>query len=141
SENVHAIAELTTSAIALAVQKLAQERNRVVLVSGAGSSELTGKACSPTGFHWTYDTYALANGTARAVVEQGGKEWFFLTVDYAFGHALAKDVTDTVTGLGGKIVGSVKHPLGTSDFASYLLQAQASGAQVVGLANAGADLT
>lgn len=139
-EGVHAIAELTTSAIALSVQKLAAEHNRVVLVSGAGSSDLTGKACSPTGFHWTYDTYALANGTARAIVGQGGDEWFFLTVDYAFGHALEKDVTDTVKALGGKVVGSVKHPLGTSDFASYLLQAQASGAKVIGLANAGADL-
>lgn len=140
SEGVHAIAELTTSAIALAVQKLAQERGRIVMISGAGSSDLTGKACSPTGFHWTYDTYALANGTARAIVEQGGKDWFFLTVDYAFGHALEKDVSDTVKAMGGKVIGGVKHPLGTADFASYLLQAQASGAQVVGLANAGADL-
>jgi branched-chain amino acid transport system substrate-binding protein len=141
AEGVHAIAELTTSAIALSVQKLAQDRNKVVLISGAGSSDLTGKSCSPTGFHWTYDTYALANGTARAIVEQGGKKWFFLTVDYAFGHALQKDVTDTVKALGGEIVGGVRHPLGTADFASFLLQAQSSGAQVIGLANAGADLT
>ncbi|HRO59184.1 MAG TPA: ABC transporter substrate-binding protein [Burkholderiaceae bacterium] len=140
AEDVHAIAELTTSAIALSVQKLAQERNRTVLVSGAGTSDLSGKACSPTGFHWTYDTYALANGTARAILEQGGKRWYFLTVDYAFGHALEKDVTDTVNAMGGEIVGGVRHPLGTADFASYLLQAQSSGAQVVGLANAGADL-
>ncbi|NNM72803.1 ABC transporter substrate-binding protein [Enterovirga aerilata] len=139
-DGVDAVAELTTSAIALAVQKLAEEKKKIVLVSGAGSSDLTGKACSPTGFHWTYDTYALANGTGRAVLQQGGRKWFFLTVDYAFGQALEKDVSDTVKAMGGEVVGGVRHPLNTADFSSFLLQAQGSKADVIGLANAGSDL-
>jgi branched-chain amino acid transport system substrate-binding protein len=134
------VAELTTSAVALAVQKLAEDKDKVSIVSGAGSSDLTGKSCSKTGFHWTYDTYALARGTGSAVMDQGGKRWFFLTVDYAFGKALQQDVTDAVRAKGGEVVGDVKHPLNTSDFSSFLLQAQASKADVIGLANAGADL-
>lgn len=139
-ENVSMISELTTSAVALAVQKLAEDKDKIVMVSGAGSSDLTGKSCSKTGFHWTYDTYALANGTGVAIMEQGAKRWFFLTVDYAFGQALEKDVSTAVKAKGGEIVGGVRHPLNTSDFSSFLLQAQASKADVIGLANAGADL-
>jgi branched-chain amino acid transport system substrate-binding protein len=140
TEGVSMVAELTTSAVALAVQKLAEDKDKISIVSGAGSSDLTGKSCSKTGFHWTYDTYALARGTGSAVIDQGGKRWFFLTVDYAFGKALQQDVTDAVRAKGGEVVGDVKHPLNTSDFSSFLLQAQASNADVVGLANAGADL-
>ncbi len=141
NENVNAVVELTSSAIALAVQKMAGDvDNTVVLTSGAATSELTGKACSPVGFHWTYDTYAQARGTGRAIVQQGGKSWFFVSVDYVFGRALQQDVIDAVEALGGKVIGEVKHPLGTADFSSYLLQAQASGADVIGLANSGDDV-
>lgn len=141
NDNVNAVVELTSSAIALAVQKMATERsNTVVLTSGAATSELTGKSCSPVGFHWTYDTYAQARGTGRAIVQQGGKNWFFVSVDYAFGRALQQDVAHAVEALGGKVVGEVKHPLATPDFSSYLLQAQASGADVIGLANSGEDV-
>jgi branched-chain amino acid transport system substrate-binding protein len=140
TDGVSMVAELTTSAVALAVQKLAEDKNKISIVSGAGSSDLTGKACSHTGFHWTYDTYALAHGTGSAIMDQGAKKWFFLTVDYAFGRALQQDVTDAVTAKGGTIIGDVKHPLNTADFSSFLLQAQASSADVIGLANAGADL-
>jgi branched-chain amino acid transport system substrate-binding protein len=140
ADGVSMISELTTSAVALAVQKLAEDKGRITIVSGAGSSDLTGKACSRTGFHWTYDTYALAHGTGAAVIDQGAKSWFFLAVDYAFGRALQQDVTDVVRAKGGEIVGDVKHPLNTSDFSSFLLQAQASEADVIGLANSGADL-
>jgi branched-chain amino acid transport system substrate-binding protein len=140
ADSVSMISELTTSAVALAVQKLAEDKGRITIASGAGSSDLTGKACSRTGFHWTYDTYALAHGTGAAVIDQGAKSWFFLTVDYAFGRALQQDVTDVVRAKGGEIVGGVKHPLNTSDFSSFLLQAQASEADVIGLANSGADL-
>ena len=140
-EKVNAVVELTSSAIALAVQKMAGEvDNTVVLTSGAATSELTGKSCSPVGFHWTYDTYAQARGTGRAIVQQGGKSWFFVTVDYVFGRTLEQDVTDAVLAMGGKVVGDVKHPLGSADFSSYLLQAQASGADVIGLANSGDDV-
>jgi branched-chain amino acid transport system substrate-binding protein len=139
-DGVSMVSELTTSAVALAVQKLAEDKNRVSIASGAGSSDLTGKACSKTGFHWTYDTYALANGTGRAIMDQGAKRWYFLTVDYAFGKALQEDVTQAVRAKGGEVIGEVKHPLNTSDFSSFLLQAQQSGADVIGLANAGADL-
>jgi branched-chain amino acid transport system substrate-binding protein len=140
ADGVSMISELTTSAVALAVQKLAEDKGRITIVSGAGSSDLTGKACSRTGFHWTYDTYALARGTGAAVIDQGAKSWFFLAVDYAFGRALQQDVTDVVRAKGGEIVGDVKHPLNTSDFSSFLLQAHASEADVIGLANSGADL-
>jgi branched-chain amino acid transport system substrate-binding protein len=121
------------------VQQIVRDRDKVFLMSGAGSSELTGKACSPNGIQWTYDTYAQANVAARAVVERGGKSWFFITADYTFGQALENDAAAVVTKLGGTVAGKVKHPLGNSDFSSMLVEAQASGAQVVGLANAGGD--
>jgi len=141
AEGVDMIGELTTSSVALAVQDLAKERNRVNIVVGAATSRLTGDACSPTGFHWAYDTYALSRGTGGAVVESGGKTWYFLTADYAFGHQLEKDTSEFVKAAGGEVIGSVRHPLNTADFSSFLLQAQASGAQVIGLANAGTDTT
>jgi branched-chain amino acid transport system substrate-binding protein len=141
TEGVDAIADLVTSSTALAVQEVARDKSKVTLISGAATSRLTGDACSPTGFHWAYDTYALAVGTGRAVVRNGGKSWFFLTADYAFGHSLEADVTREVKALGGEVKGSVRHPLNSSDFSSYLLQAQGSGAQVIGLANAGTDTT
>ena len=141
TEGVDAIADLVTSSTALAVQEVARDKAKVTLISGAATSRLTGDACSPTGFHWAYDTYALAVGTGRAVVRNGGKSWFFITADYAFGHSLEADVTREVKALGGEVKGSVRHPLNSSDFSSYLLQAQGSGAQVIGLANAGTDTT
>jgi len=141
TEGVDAIADLVTSSTALAVQEVARDKGKVTLISGAATSRLTGDACSPTGFHWAYDTYALAVGTGRAVVKEGGKSWFFITADYAFGHTLEADVTREVKALGGEVKGSVRHPLNTSDFSSFLLQAQGSGAQVIGLANAGTDTT
>src|SRR5213596_3142234 len=139
NDGVDAIVDVPTSSVALAVQDVARERKKVFLISGAASSDLTGKACSPTGIHWTYDTVALANGTGSAVVKAGGDTWFFITADYAFGHALERDTTAVVQANGGKVVGSVKVPLNTADFSSYLLQAQASKARVIGLANAGGD--
>jgi branched-chain amino acid transport system substrate-binding protein len=140
-DGVDAIADLTTSSVALAVQEIGKQNGKVTMTSGAATSRLTGDACSPTGFHWAYDTVALANGTGKAVVEEGLKKWFFLTADYAFGYALEKDVSEVVKAAGGEVVGSVRHPLNTSDFSSFLLQAQGSGAEVVGLANAGMDTT
>jgi branched-chain amino acid transport system substrate-binding protein len=140
TEKVDVIVDVPTSSVALAVQEITRTKNRVHLNSGAGTSDLTGKACSPTGVHWTYDTYALANGTGTSIVKEGGDSWFFITADYAFGHALEKDTTAAVTAAGGKVVGGVKTPFpGTTDFSSFLLQAQRSGAKVVGLANAGGD--
>ncbi|MBV9858711.1 MAG: ABC transporter substrate-binding protein [Alphaproteobacteria bacterium] len=136
---VDMITDLTTSSVALAVQEVARAKNKLIIVSGAASSDLTGKACAPTALHWTYNTVALANGTGAAVVKAGGDTWFFITADYAFGHALERDTTAVVTGNGGKVLGSVKAPLNTSDFSSYLLQAQSSKAKVIGLANAGGD--
>jgi len=138
-EGVDTIVDVPTSSVALAVQGIAKEKNRVFLVSGAASSDLTGKACSPVGIHWTYDTYALAHGTGGALVKQGGDSWFFLTADYAFGHALERDTADAVKAAGGTVLGAVRHPLNNSDFSSFLLQAQASKAKVIGLANAGGD--
>src|SRR4051794_29441005 len=140
-DGVDAIADLTTSSVALAVQEIGKQNGKVTMTSGAATSKLTGDACSPTGFHWAYDTVALANGTGKAVVGEGLKKWFFLTADYAFGYALEKDVSDVVKASGGEVVGAVRHPLNTSDFSSFLLQAQGSGAQVIGLANAGTDTT
>jgi branched-chain amino acid transport system substrate-binding protein len=139
NDGVDVIVDVPTSSVALAVQDVARERKKVFLISGAASSDLTGKACSPTGIHWTYDTVALANGTGSAVVKAGGDSWFFITADYAFGHALERDTAAVVTASGGKVLGSVKVPLNTPDFSSYLLQAQASKAKIVGLANAGGD--
>jgi branched-chain amino acid transport system substrate-binding protein len=138
-QGVQMITDLTTSSVALAVQEVAREKNKVILVNGAASSDLTGKACAPTSVHYTYDTTALANGTGAAVVKAGGDTWFFITADYAFGHALQKDTAAVVEANGGKVLGSVNVPLNTADFSSYLLQAQQSKAKVIGLANAGGD--
>ncbi|MBB3594186.1 branched-chain amino acid transport system substrate-binding protein [Rhizobium sp. BK529] len=139
TEQVDAIMELTTSSVALAVQAIAKEKKKVDIVTGAATTDLTGKACSPYGFHWAYDTHALAVGTGGALVKQGGDSWFFLTADYAFGYSLEQQTTDYVKANGGTVVGSVRHPLSTQDFSSFLLQAQSSGAKVIGLANAGLD--
>jgi branched-chain amino acid transport system substrate-binding protein len=138
-DGVDVIVDVPTSSAALAVNQLARERDKVFLVSGAATSELTGAQCSPNTIHWTYDTWALANGTGRAMVEAGGKTWFFLTADYAFGHALERDTSAVVVESGGEVLGVVRHPFPGTDFSSFLLQAQASGADVIGLANAGGD--
>jgi branched-chain amino acid transport system substrate-binding protein len=138
-DKVDAIVDVPTSSVALAVQDVTKEKGKVFLMSGPASSDLTGKACSPTGVHWTYDTYALAHGTGGALVKQGGDTWFFLTADYAFGHALENDTTAVVKAAGGNVLGSVNVPLNNADFSSFLLQAQASKAKVIGLANAGGD--
>ncbi len=138
-DQVDAVVDVPTSSVALAVNNLAKERNKVFLNSGAASSDLTGKACTPNTVHWTYDTWALANGTGNAVVKTGGDTWFFLTADYAFGHALERDTKALVEKSGGKVLGQVRHPFPGQDFSSFLLQAQASKAKIIGLANAGAD--
>ncbi len=136
---VDVVSELVTTSVALAVQKIAKEKNRIALVSGAASTRVTNEDCNDVTVHWTYDTYAVANGTAKAVTQGGGKKWFFLTADYAFGHSLEKDATAVVKANGGEVVGAVRHPFPGSDFSSFLLKAQSSGAQIIGLANAGAD--
>jgi len=138
-DNVDVIADLTNSAAALAVQKLAMDKQRVVLFSGPATTRLTNEDCSPTGFHWMFDTYSQSAATARAVVGDGGKSWYFITVDYAFGHSLEKDAADIVKAQGGTVLGQSRHPLNASDYASFLLQAQSSKAQVVALANGGQD--
>ena len=138
-ENVDMITELTTSSVALAIHELSREKKKIDIVVGAATSRITGDACTPYGFHWAYDTHALAVGTGGALVKSGGDTWFFLTVDYAFGYALEKDTTDIVTANGGKVLGSVRVPLNASDFSSFLLQAQSSKAKIIGLANAGLD--
>jgi branched-chain amino acid transport system substrate-binding protein len=140
-DRVDVIVDVPNSAVALAVNEITKEKNKVFLISGAASSALTGDKCSPNTVHWTYDTWSLANGTGKAIVTTGGDSWFFITSDYAFGHALEKDTSAVVEANGGKVMGAVRHPLNTSDFSSFLLQAQSSGAKVVGLANAGADTT
>ncbi len=140
-ENVDMITELTTSSVALAIHELSNEKKKIDIVVGAATSRLTGDACTPYGFHWAYDTRALAVSTGGALVKAGGDTWFFLTADYAFGYALEKDTSDIVTANGGKVVGSVRVPLNSSDFSSFLLQAQSSKAKIVGLANAGLDTT
>jgi branched-chain amino acid transport system substrate-binding protein len=139
TEKVDTIVDVPTSSIALAVQKITQEKDKVFLMSGPGSSDLTGPACSPNGIHWTYDTYALSHVAGKAMVERGENSWFFITADYAFGHALERDASAVVTASGGKVLGAVRAPLNTADFSSFLLQAQASKAKVIGLANAGGD--
>jgi len=139
ADGVDVIVDVPTSSVALAVSGVTKEKNKVFIGSGPGTSDLTGKACSPNTVHWTYDTYALAQTTGKAEVQTGGKSWFFLTADYAFGQALERDTTAVVKAAGGEVLGSVKHPLNTTDFSSFLLQAQASKAQVIGLANAGGD--
>ena len=139
TEQVDAIMELTTSSVALAVQALSKDANKITITTGAATNELTGAQCTPIGFHWAYDTHALAVGTGGALVEQGGDSWFFLTADYAFGYSLEEQTSALVTEKGGQVVGAVRHPLATTDFSSFLLQAQSSGAKVIGLANAGMD--
>jgi branched-chain amino acid transport system substrate-binding protein len=140
-EGVDVILDVPTSSVALAVNGIAREKNKILINSGGGTSDLTGSQCSPNTVHWTYDTWALANGTGGAMVKRGGDTWFFVTADYAFGHALERDTAALVTKAGGKIVGTVRHPFPGQDFASFLLQAQSSGAKVIGLANAGGDFT
>jgi branched-chain amino acid transport system substrate-binding protein len=138
-DHVDMIVDVPNSAVALAVNEVAREKNKVFLVSGAASSDLTGPKCSPDTVHWTYDTWMLANGTGKALVKSGGDTWFFLTSDYAFGHALERDTKAVVLANGGQVLGGVLHPLNTQDFSSFLLQAQASKAKIIGLANAGGD--
>ena len=140
TQKVDMIAELLNSAVALAVQEVGKQKKRITMNSGAAASRLTGADCSPYGVHWTYDTYALSNGTGKAMVKRGGDTWYFLTADYAFGKNLEKDTTAVVKANGGKVLGSVLHPLSSADFSGYLLQAKASKAKVIGLANAGADM-
>jgi branched-chain amino acid transport system substrate-binding protein len=140
-DKVDAIVDVPTSSVALAVNQIVKDKNKVFLVSGAAASDLTGKACTPNTIHWTYDTWALANGTGNAIVKTGGDTWFFLTADYAFGHALERDTSAVVEKNGGKVVGKVRHPFPGQDFSSFLLQAQSSKAKIIGLANAGADTT
>jgi branched-chain amino acid transport system substrate-binding protein len=139
TEKVDVIVDVPNSGVALAVSQITKEKNKVFLVSGAATSDLSGKACTPNTIHWTYDTWMLANGTGNAIVKQGGNTWFFLTADYAFGHALEHDTEEVVLKAGGKVLGKVRHPLNTQDFSSFLLQAQASKAKIIGLANAGGD--
>ncbi|CAN5232933.1 ABC transporter substrate-binding protein [soil metagenome] len=140
-EKVDVIVDVLNSGVALAVNNVVKEKNSILLDSGAGTSDLTNAQCTPNTIHWAYDTYMLANSTGTALAKAGGDTWFFLTADYAFGAALERDTTAAVTKAGGKIIGSVKHPLNSSDFSSFLLQAQASKAKIVGLANAGGDTT
>src|SRR5258706_15596568 len=141
SDGVDVIVDVPTSSGALAINQITKDKGKGVLVSGAATSDLTGKSCSPNTIHWTYDTWMLANGTGTAIVKTGGTTWFFLTADYAFGHALERDTEAAVLKAGGKVLGKVRHPFPSSDFSSFLLQAQASKAKVIGLANARADTT
>jgi branched-chain amino acid transport system substrate-binding protein len=138
-DKVDAIIDVPNSGVALAVSEVAREKNKVLLISGAAISDLTGTKCSPNTVHWTYDTWMLAHSTAGALAKSGGDTWFFLTADYAFGHALERDATAVVLANGGKVLGSVSHPLNNQDFSSFLLQAQGSKAKIIGLANAGGD--
>ena len=138
-DHVDAILDVPTSSVALAVNEVVREKNKVFLVSGAATSDLTGPKCSPNTVHWTYDTWMLANSTGKSIVKTGGDTWFFLTSDYAFGHALERDTKAVVLANGGQVLGGVLHPLNTQDFSSFLLQAQASKAKIIGLANAGGD--
>jgi branched-chain amino acid transport system substrate-binding protein len=138
-DHVDVVVDVPTSSVALAVNEVAREKNKVFLGSGPASSDLTGPKCSPNSIQWTYDTWMLANGTGKALVKTGGDTWFFLTSDYAFGHALERDTSAVVIANGGKVLGHALHPLNTSDFSSYLLQAQTSKAKIIGLANAGGD--
>jgi branched-chain amino acid transport system substrate-binding protein len=140
NEKVDVIVDFANSAVALAVLELTKQKNKAMLISSAGSSDLTGKHCSPNSVQWTYNTYALANSTARALVKEGAKSWYFVTVDYAFGHALRNDAAKTVEKLGGTVVGDVRHPFNNMDFSSFLLQAQNSKADVIAFANTGSDL-
>ena len=138
-DKVDAIADVPTSSVALAVNEIIRDKNKVFLAVGPATSDLTGKACSPNTVHWIYDAWALANGTGNAIVKRGGDTWFFLTADYAFGYALERDTEAVVLKSGGKVLGKVRHPFPGTDFSSFLLQAKASGAKIIGLANAGGD--
>ncbi|WP_375465409.1 ABC transporter substrate-binding protein [uncultured Methylobacterium sp.] len=138
-DHVDAIMELTTSSVAIAVQGLSKEKRKITITTGSASADITGKFCTPYGYHWAYDTHALAVGTGGALVQQGGDTWFMLTADYAFGYSLEAEIARYVTSKGGKVLGGVRHPLSAQDFSSFLLQAQGSGAKVIGLANAGLD--
>jgi branched-chain amino acid transport system substrate-binding protein len=138
-DGVDVIVDVPTSSVALAINQITRDKGKAFLVTGAATSDLTGKACSPNTIHWLYDTWMLANGTGSAIVKTGGDSWFFLTADYAFGHALERDTAEVVKKNGGKVLGQVRHPLSTQDFSSFLLQAQASKAKIIGLANAGGD--
>jgi len=140
-DKVDAIFDVPNSGVALAVNQITRDKGKALIVSGAATADLTGKACSPNTVHWTYDTWMLANGTGNAIVKTGGDTWFFLTADYAFGHALERDTEAVVLKAGGKVLGKVRHPLNTQDFSSFLLQAQSSKAKIIGLANAGGDTT
>lgn len=139
TDQVDTIMDLTTSSVGLAVQALSLDKKKITINTGAATTDLTGKACTPYGFHWAYDTHMLAVGTGGALVKEGGDSWFFLTADYAFGYSLEEQTSNVVKENGGTVVGSVRHPLASTDFSSFLLQAQASGAKVIGLANAGLD--
>ncbi|MBB4095629.1 ABC transporter substrate-binding protein [Ochrobactrum pecoris] len=139
TDGVHALVDMPTSAISLALAPLARDKNKVVLLTASGTSDLTGTACTPNSVHWTYDTWALAHGTADALTQEGKKNWYFLTVDFALGHSLERDASDVVKASGGKVLGSVRHPTDAVDFSSYLLQAQGSGADIIALANTGGD--
>lgn len=139
NNDVQMITGLGNSAVALAVQEITRSKNRVQIATSAGTADLTGKACSPNGAHWVFDTYAQAQVIGKEVVRRGGKSWYFITADYAFGHALERDTTRVVREAGGEVLGSSKYPTGSPDFASYLLNAQASGAKIIGLANSGND--
>src|SRR5882762_3428501 len=141
AEKVDLILDVPNSGVALAVNQITRDKGKAFIVSSAATTDLTGKACSPNTVHWTYDTWALANGTGTAVVKTGGDTWYFITADYAFGHALERDTEAVVLKNGGKVLGKVRHPLNNADFSSFLLQAQASKAKIVGLANAGGDTT
>jgi branched-chain amino acid transport system substrate-binding protein len=138
-DKVDMIADVPNSGVALAISQVTRDKNKVFVASGPATSDLTGPKCSPNTVHWTYDTWMLANGTGKAVVKTGGDSWFFLTSDYAFGHALERDTMAVVEKNGGKVLGKVRHPINTNDFSSFLLQAQASKAKIIGLANAGGD--
>jgi branched-chain amino acid transport system substrate-binding protein len=139
-DNVDIVVDLPNSSAMLSVQEIARKAKKILIVSTGATSDFTGKACSPYGVHWTYDTYALAHGTGKVMVEQGGDTWFFITADYAFGHALERDTANFVKAGGGKVLGALRHPFPNQDFSTYLLQAQASRAKIIGLANAGSDV-
>jgi len=139
AEGIDLVIDVPNSGVALATSEIARAKNKVFIVSGAAASDLTGPKCNANTVHWTYDTWMLANGTGKALVKTGGDTWFFLTADYAFGHALERDTAAAVEANGGKVLGKVRHPLNTNDFSSFLLQAQTSKAKIIGLANAGGD--
>lgn len=139
-DGVDLVLDVPNSSVALAVQAIAKERSKLVIYAGAGTADLTGKACIPTAFQWVWDTYSVAASTGRAMLEEGGKNWYILAADYAFGQTMAADITKVVEAGGGKVIGTTKHPVNTADFSSYILQAQASGADVIAIANGGADM-